>query len=135
VNPSDLRDERPEAVGSPGGDAAGPRPDGPQAGPGPAVARRQVQIQNAYGLHMRPANMFVKVACDFRETDIRVYYKDREVNGKSILDLVTLAAECGTRLELEARGPEAEAAVTALAELVASRFCETSEGHYKETGP
>src|SRR5262245_14653194 len=98
VNPSDLRDERPEAVGPPDGAAAGPGPDPPAPGADPPVARRQVQILNAFGLHMRPANMFVKLACGFRETEIRVYYKDREVNGKSILDLVTLAAECGTRV-------------------------------------
>ena len=55
---------------------------------------------------------------------IRVFSDGLEINGKSILDLTTLAAECGTRLDLEARGPDAEAAVEALAELVLARFYE-----------
>jgi phosphocarrier protein HPr len=133
VNPSDLRDERPEAVGSPGGDAACPG-GGPASGPEPPVARRQVQILNAYGLHLRPADKFVRLAYQF-QAEIRVSYKGHEYNGKSILDLTSLAAECGTRLDLEARGPDAEAAVAALAELVSARFHETSEGHYKDTPP
>lgn len=133
MNPSDLRDERPEAIGSPGAAAAGPHPVGPTPGAGPAIARRQVEILNAYGLHLRPANIFVKLALQF-QAEIRVHYKDREVNGKSILDLATLAAEHGTRLDLVARGPDAEAAVSALADLVLARFHETSEGHYKDTG-
>jgi PTS HPr component phosphorylation site len=53
-----------------------------------------------------------------------VLYQDNERNGKSILDLTTLAAECGTRLDLEACGPDAVAAVEALAVLVAARFYE-----------
>jgi phosphocarrier protein HPr len=135
VNPSDLRDERPEAVGSPDGGAAGPPPGGPPPGPpDPPVARRQVQILNAYGLHLRPADKFVQLAYQF-QAEIRVYYKGHEYNGKSILDLTSLAAECGTRLDLEARGPDAEAAIVALAELVLARFHETSEGQYKDSGP
>jgi phosphocarrier protein len=49
-------------------------------------------------------------------------------DGKSILDLALLAAECGTKLDLEARGPDAEAALAALADLVAARFHERAEG-------
>jgi len=96
------------------------------------VARRQVEIINALGLHLRPADKFVRLALKFR-SEIRVYHKGREINGKSILDLTTLAAECGTTLDLEARGPDAEAAVDALAGLVLARFYENEEG--EETGP
>jgi phosphocarrier protein len=91
------------------------------------VARRQVEIVNAYGLHLRPADKFVKLALQF-QADIRVHYKGNEYNGKSILDLTTLAAERGSRLDLEARGPDAEPAVAALAELVLARFHEDDEG-------
>ena len=49
------------------------------------------------------------------------------INGKSILDLTTLAAECGTRLELEARGPDAVEAIDALADLVLARFHEAED--------
>jgi phosphocarrier protein HPr len=94
----------------------------------PTVARRQVEITNPLGLHLRPADKFVQLANTFPETEVRVRYRDREFNGKSILELTMLAAECGTKLELEARGPRAQAAVEALAELVLARFHEGPEG-------
>jgi len=94
------------------------------------VARRQVEITNALGLHLRPADKFVKLAHQF-QAEIRVYYRGHEFNGKSILDLTSLAAECGSRLELEARGPDAEDAIAALAELVSAQFHETDEGNEK----
>lgn len=91
------------------------------------VARRQVEITNALGLHFRPADKFVQLANRFH-SEIRVSAEGRAINGKSILDLVTLAAECGTQLDLEAHGPDAEAAVAALAELVVAQFYETEDG-------
>lgn len=93
----------------------------------PQVARRQVEITNPLGLHLRPADKFVRLASQF-QSEIRVDHQGHQINGKSILDLTTLAAECGTLLELEARGPDAEAAVAALAELVLARFHEDAEG-------
>ncbi len=97
----------------------------------PQVARRQVEITNALGLHLRPADKFVRLAHRF-QSEIRVSHEGHEINGKSILDLTTLAAECGTRLDLEARGPDAEEAVEALAELVLARFHENEEGQDKD---
>jgi phosphocarrier protein len=99
----------------------------------PPVARRQVQITNALGLHMRPADKFVKLALQYR-AEIRVIHNGNAFNGKSILDLTSLAAECGTLLELEADGPDAEDAVAALAELVSAQFYETDEGE-QEAAP
>jgi phosphocarrier protein len=90
------------------------------------VARRQVEITNEYGLHLRPADTFVKLAHQF-QSEIRILYKGNEYNGKSILELTTLAAERGSRLELEARGLDAEEAVAALAELVLAKFNEAEE--------
>jgi phosphocarrier protein HPr len=98
------------------------------------VARRQVEITNEYGLHLRPADKFVRLAHQF-QSEIRIYYKGNEYNGKSILDLTTLAAECGTRLDVEARGADAESAVAALAELVLARFHEAEEGPAQEPAP
>ncbi len=89
-------------------------------------ARRTVVILNALGLHLRPADRFVGLARRFA-AEIWVHRDGRAADGKSILDLATLAAECGSRLQLEARGPDAEAALTALAELVAARFHEQDE--------
>jgi phosphocarrier protein len=91
------------------------------------TARDQVEILNPLGLHLRAADQFVRVAVQF-EAEIRVSCHGRAVNGKSILDLSTLAAACGTRLDLEARGRDAEAALIALGELVAARFHEADDG-------
>jgi phosphocarrier protein len=85
---------------------------------------RQVEIVNPLGLHLRAAEKFVHLALQF-QTEVRVHHGAKTVDGKSILDLATLAAECGTRLELEASGQDAEAALDALAELVAAQFHET----------
>ena len=93
----------------------------------PRIARRTVEILNALGLHLRPADKFVGLAKQYR-SEIRIVSGDREVNGKSILDLTTLAAERGTILVVEARGEDAEAALDALAQLVAARFHEDDEG-------
>ena len=87
------------------------------------VARRQVEITNRLGLRLRAADQFVRLARRF-QCEIRVHYQGAECNGKSILDLTTLAAECGARLDLEACGPDAVAAVEALAVVVAARFYE-----------
>ena len=88
-----------------------------------AVARRQVEIMNRLGLHMRAASQFVCLARQF-QSEIRVHCQGYECNGKSILDLTSLAAECGTRLDLEACGSDAVAAVEALAVLFKARFYE-----------
>ena len=87
------------------------------------VARRQVEILNFYGLHLRPADRFVRLASTF-QSEIRVHCHGGVFNGKSILDLTTLAAECGTLLDLEALGADAEQAIVALADLVAAKFHE-----------
>jgi phosphocarrier protein len=98
------------------------------------VARRQVEITNSLGLHLRPADKFVKLALRY-QAEIRVHYNGNEFNGKSILDLTTLAAECGTRLDLEARGPDAAQAIEALAELVSAQFYENGNGEAIEGNP
>src|SRR5271154_6409184 len=91
------------------------------------VARRQVEVTNSLGLHMRPANKFVELALHF-QAEIRVHYNGNEFNGKSILDLTSLAAESGTLLELEGRGPDAAEALEALADLFSARFHEDEDG-------
>lgn len=100
----------------------------------PSVARRQVEITNEYGLHLGPAAKFVKLAGQF-QSEIRVHHNGKVSNGKSILDLTLLAAESGTRLDLEAQGPDAVAAVDALANLVLSQFREGQEGADREAPP
>jgi phosphocarrier protein HPr len=85
--------------------------------------KRRAEITNPLGLHLRAANQLVRVAQQFR-AEIRVYCGDKYVSGKSVLDLMTLAAGCGTQLEFEASGLDAEAAIDALAELIEAGFHE-----------
>lgn len=99
------------------------RPPLPAVTPAMLVARREVEIVNTLGLHLRAAGKFVEFARAF-QADVAVICDGRKVSGKSILDLATLAAECGTRLVLDVEGPDAEAAVDALAGLVVRRFDE-----------
>jgi phosphotransferase system HPr (HPr) family protein len=84
---------------------------------------RQVEITNALGLHLRAAAKFVRLAQQFR-AEIRVACDGRSASGRSILDLATLAAACGSRLALDADGPDAEAALDALTDLIGRRFDE-----------
>ncbi len=97
----------------------------------PSFASRNVEITNELGLHLRPATEFVKLASRF-QSEIRIRHNGREINGKSILDLTLLAAESGARLELEACGPDAEAAVEALALLVLSELNHNRDGSGRE---
>lgn len=85
------------------------------------IASRQVTIVNTYGLHMRPSSRFVKLASSF-ESQIWVHFRGTKASGKSLLEMTCLAAEKGDTLEIEGHGPDAETALTALAELVAAGF-------------
>ena len=82
-----------------------------------------VTIVNKYGLHARPAAEFVKLANKFASS-VWVSKDQVEVNGKSIMGVMMLAAECGSTVSIRASGEDAEAAVGALAELVRHRFGE-----------
>ncbi len=87
------------------------------------MAERSVQIVNKHGLHARPAAEVVKAASRFK-ADITISRDDLEVNGKSIMGVMMLAAEYGAMITLRASGPDAEDALDALSTLVASRFGE-----------
>lgn len=84
-------------------------------------AQRTVQIVNRAGLHARPAAEFVKLADRF-DAEIQVERDGLEVNGKSIMGVLMLAAERGSRLRIRAEGQDAEAALDALAALVQRGF-------------
>jgi phosphocarrier protein len=89
------------------------------------MVERSVQIVNAQGLHARPAAELVKVASRFA-SEITIARDDLEVNGKSIMGVMMLAAEFGSSIVMRATGPDAEQALDALAALVAARFGERS---------
>ena len=88
-----------------------------------AADAREMAIVNARGLHARASAKFVKCAEGF-DADITVSRDGHTVPGTSIMGLMMLAAGKGTSISVEAQGPEAEAALTALADLVASGFGE-----------
>ena len=90
------------------------------------LVQREVEIVNRAGMHARPAAEFVKTAGRFA-SDIRVEKDGLEVNGKSIMGVLMLAAERGSRLRLSAKGQDAEDAVNALSDLVRRGF-EEMEG-------
>lgn len=83
---------------------------------GETLARRVV-VTNPQGFHMRPATAFAQQAAKFQST-VTVRKDDQRINGKSPLELMLLAAEQGTELVLEATGPDAPAALDALAALL-----------------
>lgn len=80
-------------------------------------------IVNNLGMHARAAARFVTTASAYR-CDIHVCTGNREVNGKSIMALLMLAASKGTRMRIRAEGDDAPAALDALADLVQDRFGE-----------
>lgn len=84
----------------------------------------QVTIENELGFHARACATFVKLAQNFR-AEIWVEKNDDRVSGKSIMDLLMLAAPRGSTLKIIARGPDAQEALKQLAELVSQRFGET----------
>ncbi len=90
------------------------------------VSERRVTVINELGLHARPAAEFVKLAGRFK-SEITVAKDGEPVNGKSIMGVMTLAAECGAELTLRAEGADAEVAVAALEALVANEFGVTHE--------
>jgi phosphocarrier protein HPr len=84
-------------------------------------AERVVEIVNRAGMHARPAAELVKLAGRF-SSDIRIEKDGLEVNGKSIMGVLMLAAEMGSQLRLSATGADAKDAVNALSDLIGRGF-------------
>jgi phosphocarrier protein len=84
---------------------------------------KEVEILNKLGLHARPCSKFVKLAGGFR-SDVWVLKDDENVNGKSIMGLMMLAAGQGSKLTITCVGTDAEAALEALDKLVLGKFDE-----------
>lgn len=87
--------------------------------------RLRVTLTNRHGLHARPAHLFVQTANAYASA-LRVGRTDQDerVNGKSIMEMMMLAAEHGVELELEATGPDADALLRALQDLIGANFGE-----------
>ena len=88
------------------------------------MPERTVQIVNRNGLHARPAAEIVKLAAKFK-SEITIVKDDLDVNGKSIMGVMMLAAEHGSTITFRAEGPDADQALDALAALVGNKFGES----------
>lgn len=84
---------------------------------------RDFTIINKLGLHARAAAKLVTLAAEF-SADIRIQKGEREVNGKSMMGVLMLAAAQGTTIRVQAEGEDASAALDALEALIADRFGE-----------
>src|SRR4051812_30746049 len=84
---------------------------------------KEISIVNRLGLHARPAAMFVRIASRYR-AEIWVAKGTEEVNGKSIMGLMMLAAGQGSKLKIRCEGPDADKAMEEIEELIKARFNE-----------
>ena len=109
------------------------------------VVRQTVTVGQGdpVGLHLRPAQLFVQLASRF-QADVKVVRETQRVDGKSIFDMMTLAAVPGTPLEIEATGDDAEHAVAALVRFIENDFvvdetqkapAQPAQGDPGSTGP
>lgn len=88
------------------------------------MVTKEIIILNEQGFHVRPAQLFVDKANEFR-SDLKVRSESgEEADGKSMLDLMTLGLEKGSRVVLEASGADEQECLRALAELIESKFGE-----------
>jgi phosphocarrier protein HPr len=87
------------------------------------MIERSVEIVNQNGIHARPAAEIVKTAGRYK-SQITLARDELEVNGKSIMGVMMLAAEFGSTVHLRADGPDAEEALNAISSLIANKFGE-----------
>ena len=84
---------------------------------------KEIPIVNRLGLHARPAAMFVRIASRYR-SEIWVSKEGEEVNGKSIMGLMMLAAGQGSKLRVRCEGPDADKAMEEIEALIKAGFNE-----------
>jgi len=85
------------------------------------MVKNKVTVTNPEGIHARPASILVKVAAGFK-SDFFIHSHGYQINGKSILGVLTLAAECGAELELELSGEDEVEAMEAIMTLFKNNF-------------
>src|SRR5918997_6537569 len=84
---------------------------------------KEITIVNRLGMHARPAAMFVRIASRFR-CEVWVEKDGEQINGKSIMGLMMLAAGQGSKLRIRCEGPDAQEALCEIEQLIAGRFNE-----------
>ena len=87
---------------------------------------RRVSLLNKNGLHLRAAALLAQTAAHFH-SDVRVTCRNRVADAKSVLELLSLVAEPGSELDLEARGPDSWMTINAMADLILNGFSNSLE--------
>ncbi|MDP8203164.1 MAG: HPr family phosphocarrier protein [Candidatus Tenebribacter mawsonii] len=87
------------------------------------MIRKTIKIVNKLGMHARPATMIVKAATKYR-SDFKIVKSDMEINGRSIMGVMTLAAEFGSELELVADGVDEEFLIKEITKMFEDKFGE-----------
>ena len=85
---------------------------------------KEITIINRLGLHARPAAMFVRIASRYYRSEIWVEKEGEQINGKSIMGLMMLAAGQGSKLLIRCEGPDADKAMQEIEDLINRRFNE-----------
>jgi phosphocarrier protein HPr len=93
---------------------------------GAAIIRREVEVRNRLGIHARPANMIARAAMQFTSR-VEIFKGNECIDATSIISLLTLGAEKGTVLEIQAVGEDAERAVNVICDLFDRCFEEDEE--------
>ncbi|MCR6644378.1 MAG: HPr family phosphocarrier protein [Terricaulis sp.] len=86
--------------------------------------KRSIDVVNVRGLHARASRKLAELALSYDDTIIIVRREEEEADARSLMDLMMLGAGVGTSVEVEAEGPEAEAALNAVEALFAAKFHE-----------
>lgn len=92
------------------------------------MRKLDTEIKNPTGLHARPARVFVDLAQQY-DSSITVFHNEKRVNGKSLISLLTLGAECGAHIRVEIEGDDEDQAFEAIKQII-----ESGLGENKGTG-
>ena len=87
------------------------------------MIKKTLTMTPKLGLHAKPAGMFVRESCKFK-SEVMLSKDGQEVNGKSVMQLMLLAAECGSKVTVRITGPDEAEAMAALEALFARKFDE-----------
>lgn len=83
------------------------------------MVSKETKIVNPMGMHMRPAGMFAQAMMKY-DSDVTLVFGDKEVNAKSIMNLMAACIKCGSELEVRCTGPDEEAALAEAIRLIES---------------
>lgn len=83
------------------------------------MVSRKIQVVNPTGLHLRPAGILCQASMKFK-SKIMILYKEKEINAKSVLNVMASGVKCGAEIELQCTGEDEAEALEAICELIAT---------------